>query len=393
MRKGQVIHGYRVMQDFSTAGSGLSKWTYAEKGGQTYFLKEFLSPTYPVDGAPGSTEIKARKREDCEAFEKRMHGLIAAVNGTALSGGNLITAQELFREGAKYYKATAWVNIAPLAVPDVAGLTLSKRLLILLTISHSLRILHKANIVHGDLRPENVLLKQTITGDYAAKLIDFDSSYFSGDPPPRQELVGDPIYYAPEVGRYVEAADGADATLLTTQSDIFSLGLMYSQYLTGQMPAFSREKYRYPYVAAGNGGRLKLHRDGLPPGLSKLLRAMLSPDPGRRPDIQKVFARLKDPAILDAKGATVSEEVKSLAEEMKPSAPVKTAKKETSPAKSGGRKLKGTLAREDGVDELELAVELSPPAELLPVVDTPAGEGRPSKLKGSLVAHRDEGEH
>ena len=137
------------------------------------------------------------------------------------TGGNLITAIEFFREGAKYYKATVKVDVASLTAEEVAGQPLAKRLLVLLTVAHSLRLLHAANIVHGDLRPENVLLKKTITGDYAAKLIDFDSSYFSGNPPPRQELVGDPIYYAPEVGRYVEAADGADASLLTTQSDIF----------------------------------------------------------------------------------------------------------------------------------------------------------------------------
>lgn len=386
MRKGQVIHGYRVVQDFTTAGSGLSKWTFAEKDGRTYFLKEFLSPTYPVDGGPGSAETRAKKKQACEVFEKRMYGLIAAVNGTAPTGGNLITAIEFFREGAKYYKATVKVDVASLTAEEVAGQPLAKRLLVLLTVAHSLRLLHAANIVHGDLRPENVLLKKTITGDYAAKLIDFDSSYFSGNPPPRQELVGDPIYYAPEVGRYVEAADGADASLLTTQSDIFSLGLMYSQYLTGYLPSFSREKYRYSYVAAGNGGRLKLSSDGLPPGLSKLLRTMLSPNPSRRPDIHKVFSRLKDPTILVVKENIGSEEVKA-------SAPAKTIKKDASPAKSSRGRMKGTLARKDGSEELPLTVEPLPPAELSPVGEAPAGEGRPSKLKGTLVSHRDEEEH
>ena len=56
MKKGQVINGYRILQDFSTARGGLSKWTFAEKAGKEYFIKEFLSPTYPVDGAPGSAK-------------------------------------------------------------------------------------------------------------------------------------------------------------------------------------------------------------------------------------------------------------------------------------------------------------------------------------------------
>jgi hypothetical protein len=59
MRKGQVIHGYKVLQDFSTAGSGLSKWTYAEKERQTYFLKERI----------------ARQRRDQSQEETGLRGL------------------------------------------------------------------------------------------------------------------------------------------------------------------------------------------------------------------------------------------------------------------------------------------------------------------------------
>ena len=46
-------------QDGNTplAGAGFSKWTFAERDGREYFFKEFLSPTYPEEGAPGSERI------------------------------------------------------------------------------------------------------------------------------------------------------------------------------------------------------------------------------------------------------------------------------------------------------------------------------------------------
>ena len=46
--------------------------------------------------------------------------------------------------------------------------------------AHSLRILHQSTYVHGDLKPDNILSKNT-TGDYTTKLIDFDNSYFAGN--------------------------------------------------------------------------------------------------------------------------------------------------------------------------------------------------------------------
>jgi eukaryotic-like serine/threonine-protein kinase len=45
MRAGDVVNGYLIVEDFKLVGAGLSKWTYAERDGRQYFIKEFLSPT------------------------------------------------------------------------------------------------------------------------------------------------------------------------------------------------------------------------------------------------------------------------------------------------------------------------------------------------------------
>ena len=64
MLKGEVINGYRILKDFVVAG-GMSKVTFAEKGGKEYFIKEFLSPKYPLPDSPGSEKIKAQTRRAC----------------------------------------------------------------------------------------------------------------------------------------------------------------------------------------------------------------------------------------------------------------------------------------------------------------------------------------
>ena len=65
MRQGDVIGKYEILQDFIVAG-GMSKVSFAKKGDTEYFIKEFLSPRYPVKGAPGNPEsIKRRKKKLC----------------------------------------------------------------------------------------------------------------------------------------------------------------------------------------------------------------------------------------------------------------------------------------------------------------------------------------
>ena len=60
MRAGDVINGYTILEDFRVVGAGLSKWTFAANHGREYFIKEFLSPIYPDEHAPGSAQTKMR---------------------------------------------------------------------------------------------------------------------------------------------------------------------------------------------------------------------------------------------------------------------------------------------------------------------------------------------
>ena len=53
MRKGDNINGYEILEDFKVAG-GMSKISFAQKGGKDYFIKEFLAPKFPLPDSPGS---------------------------------------------------------------------------------------------------------------------------------------------------------------------------------------------------------------------------------------------------------------------------------------------------------------------------------------------------
>src|SRR3712207_2815408 len=231
MKAGDVINGYQILEDFKVVGAGLSKWTFAERGGREYFIKEFLSPTYPEPGAPGSEKTKAKKRARCAVFEAHHQGIQRALAPLSAYGGNLIVTLDFFRWGAKYYKVTEKVDAAGLSATDVARLPFKTQLVLLKTVAHSLKILHNLEIVHSDLKPTNVLIKETELG-YTTKLIDFDSAYLARRPPPPEEIVGTINYYSPELLGYIQEA-GVRSDELGVASDVFALGLIYTEYLTG----------------------------------------------------------------------------------------------------------------------------------------------------------------
>jgi serine/threonine protein kinase len=288
MKAGDIVGGYTLLEDFRVVGAGLSEWTFAARDGREYFLKRFLSPTYPDDAAPGSAATKARKRAKCAAFESHHRGIAAALAPITSYGGNLIATLDFFRDGAKYYKVTEKVDPAGLDTKGIARLDFSVRMVLLKTVAHSLKILHDMDIVHSDLKPSNVLIKQTELG-YTTKLIDFDSSYIIGSPPPPDEIVGTMNYYSPELVRYIQGtADGAE---LTAASDIFALGLIYTEYLTGSLPPFD-PAYREAAIAVLNGARLAPPPASTPESIAALVQKMLLADPAGRPTIEQVHATL-----------------------------------------------------------------------------------------------------
>ncbi len=288
MKTGDVVGGYTLMEDFRVVGAGLSEWTFAQRDGREFFIKRFLSPTYPDEDAPGSATTKARKRTRCAAFEAHHRGMQVALAPVTRYGGNLITTIDFFRQGAKYYKVTEKVDPAGLEAKDVARLDFPTRLVLLKTVAHSLKILHDLHIVHSDLKPSNVLIKRTELG-YTTKLIDFDNSYVVGSPPPADEIVGTMNYYSPELVRYIQGADNGSE--LTEASDIFALGLIYAEYLTGSLPSFDPAHHE-PAVAVLNGNRLRVPPTGLPTPVPELVDRMLLADPGARPRIDEVHTTL-----------------------------------------------------------------------------------------------------
>lgn len=294
MKAGDLVNGYKILNNFSTAGGGLSKWSFAEKGGSQYFIKEFLSPVYPLPDSPGSSETKLRKKARCDSFEKHQIRILTALNSKCAPGGNLVFAHDFFRWGSKYYKITDRIDVAKIETDTISRLSIKQRLLILKTVTHSICILHNLGIVHGDIKPANILIKRSSydSNCFISKLIDFDCSYFSGAPPHQDEAAGDLTYYSPEFSVYLRQPQKSNASNLTVKSDIYSLGLLFAQYLSGRLPTYG-DAFRYAHQASLANNPLHMKSAGLPEQLHKLVYSMLDLQPSSRPSASHIFLTLK----------------------------------------------------------------------------------------------------
>lgn len=132
----------------------------------------------------------------------------------------------------------------------------------------ALAALHREGIVHGDVKPANIMLKRT----GAAKLIDLGSAVALEDPPPIRSCT--PLYAAPEV---------LETNALTPLSDLASLGYVLVEMLAGR-PLFDQCRSNRELLEAKRVLPQRLH-EYLPEDvtvnelLMRFCRGLIAPDP------------------------------------------------------------------------------------------------------------------
>ncbi len=308
------VKDYELEGEWSVSNIGHT--ALAKRGSKKYFLKQYGEYKMPRRGASMSDKLYAKMEKEFQAFCENRIAINKALSDLARSGGNIILPTDWFVDDIFYTEATEFVAHL---IPDEEILKLSKdeKLFIMLTAVGALLNIHRKNIVHSDLKRTNILAAVNSEGRKVAKIIDFDRSYFVDNIRP-DELGGDQNFMSPELAQcfIYEMADEALANL-STKSDIFSLGLVFHDYLadgahpkleglTGALKRRADEgKTVYCSEALLGGGRLVVSKKIGDKYLTHLIAAMLQPEPADRPTAQEVLSALKLKTVLPLKGDSV----------------------------------------------------------------------------------------
>lgn len=278
-----VINGYHTSGRLTTTSAGTCRWSFCEKNGKMFFIKEFLSPVYPTSSAL-SKEMTEHKKSICEEFYSSRRKFYDVLS--SCQSGNIVTVNDFFRSGARYYIVTDKVENVESNINITLGLSEQQKVTLFKTIAYSFSLLHEAGIVHADVKPDNILLKKAAEGNLTAKIIDFDAGFLVGNEP--EEMAGDFPYLAPETFLKMNEEE----VKITQKIDIFALGLLFHQYWTGTLPRINA-KYNYAFEAVLDGSNVQLS-NVLPAKIATVIQKMLALNPDKRPTAKEVFSMLSD---------------------------------------------------------------------------------------------------
>jgi len=210
-------------------------------------------------------EFRARFRREVAAARK-VSGLFTALVIDADLDSPMPWLATAYVAGPSLTEAVD--QLGPLSVRTVLALTAG--------LAESLSAIHAAGVVHGDLKPSNVLLAED-----GPRVIDFgiaqaaEASAVAGT----DMLIGSPGFMSPE---HVLDAD------LSPASDLFSLGAVLTFAATGQGPFGSGSPATLMYRLVNSPAKL----GDVPGELRPLVGRCLAKHPGDRPTAREMLAEV-----------------------------------------------------------------------------------------------------
>jgi serine/threonine protein kinase len=243
------VPGYTIVKEISTSNFSSVFLARSERLRRNVVLKVMNRGTSP------------RELDDAERFQ-REYEIISSIGHRAIA--------EICDFGTlpeHKYLAMEYIPCGDLRDRLRNPLSIDESLYYLRSIAEALRVIHVFGILHRDLKPANVMLRE----DNSPVLIDFGlarRSMEDAETTGAGQVLGSPYYISPEQsqGQRVDA-----------RTDLYSLGVMFYEMLTGQRPYSGRSAMAIMAQHAGSPVPI------LPPNVA-LQQALLDRLMAKRPE-------------------------------------------------------------------------------------------------------------
>ena len=251
-----------------------------------------------LDRAVAVKILHQQYANDAEFVEKFRREATAAAK---LAHPNIVNIYDVGEDGGSQYIVMEYVSGPTLkeVIQQKGCLEPIEAVRIAKEIASALESAHRNNLVHCDIKPHNILVMPDghikVTDFGIARAVSASTMTYSGS------VMGSVHYFSPEQ---------AKGTVITTKSDVYSLGVVLYEMLTGQLP-FNGETSVSIALKHLQEEPVPIRQlnPSIPPVLEAIVQKAMSKDPADRPNSTELYADLNQAKAMLADRGTSQETV------------------------------------------------------------------------------------
>lgn len=249
-----------------------------------------------LDRAVAVKILHQQYANDAEFVEKFRREATAAAK---LAHPNIVNIYDVGEDGGSQYIVMEYVSGPTLkeVIQQKGCLEPIEAVRIAKEIASALESAHRNNLVHCDIKPHNILVMPDghikVTDFGIARAVSASTMTYSGS------VMGSVHYFSPEQ---------AKGTVITTKSDVYSLGVVLYEMLTGQLP-FNGETSVSIALKHLQEEPVPIRQlnPSIPPVLEAIVQKAMSKDPADRPSSTELYADLNQAKAMLADRGTSQE--------------------------------------------------------------------------------------
>ncbi len=234
-----------------------------------------------LDRAVAVKILHQQYANDAEFVEKFRREATAAAK---LAHPNIVNIYDVGEDGGSQYIVMEYVSGPTLkeVIQQKGCLEPIEAVRIAKEIASALESAHRNNLVHCDIKPHNILVMPDghikVTDFGIARAVSASTMTYSGS------VMGSVHYFSPEQ---------AKGTVITTKSDVYSLGVVLYEMLTGKLP-FNGETSVSIALKHLQEEPVPIRQinPSIPPVLEAIVQKAMSKDPADRPSSTELYADL-----------------------------------------------------------------------------------------------------